>query len=119
MRRSVVLLLALLVACGAGTASADSGIEGTATYGPTCPVEQAGAPPCVRPYSGVIVISRGDKAVASVRSGADGRFRIALAPGAYTIGSTGTGLPFAKPLDVVVRAHAFTNVTVMFDSGIR
>jgi hypothetical protein len=115
-----VILLALLAGCSTTpTATTDSGIQGKAIYGPTCPVEQAGGPPCQRPYSGEIVIRQGDRTVTSVRSAADGTFRVALAPGTYTITSAGTGLPFVKAFDVTVQPHAFATATVMFDSGIR
>ena len=57
-----------------------------------------------------------------VNSGEDGRFRIALAPGGYTlhpVNLAGTPLPIAQPVDVHVVANRFTAVEVSFDSGIR
>jgi hypothetical protein len=116
-----VILLTVLSACaGAATTSAkDSGIQGKAIYGPTCPVQRIGGPSCQRPYSGQIVIHQGDRTITTIRSAADGTFRVALPPGAYTISSAGTGLPVVKPFDVTVKPHTFTTITVMFDSGIR
>jgi hypothetical protein len=116
-----VILSALLAACAATptTSATDSGIQGKAIYGPTCPVQRVGGPSCQRPYSGEIVIRQGDRTVTTIRSAADGTFRVALPPGAYTISSAGTGLPIVKPFDVTIKPHAFTAITVMFDSGIR
>jgi len=116
-----LIVLVALAACAnsATTSTSDSGIQGKAIYGPTCPVQRVGGPSCQRPYSGEIVIRQGDRTVTTFRSAADGTFRVGLAPGAYTIASTGTGLPIVKPFDVTVQPHAFTTVTVMFDSGIR
>jgi hypothetical protein len=118
-RRTVVAALVVLGACSSGARAPDSGIRGAAVYGPTCPVQRVGAPPCERPYSGVIVVERGGKRVASTRSDSNGSFRIPLQPGTYTVTSTTTGFPFVKPIDVVVRPHSYTTITVLFDSGMR
>ncbi|MGZ4140101.1 MAG: hypothetical protein ACXVD8_09560, partial [Actinomycetota bacterium] len=93
MRRRPLPALILLLALAACAATAtqtttDSGVQGTATEGPTCPVQRAGAPPCVRPYEGVIVVKQGDRVVTQGRSDAAGKFRIVLAPGDYTLTST-------------------------------
>ncbi len=90
--------------------------------GPTCPVEQAGSPCPDRPLATDLEIVSGSDVVATVRSGSDGRFRVALEPGRYTIrpgGDTTVGLPRGTPVDVTVSPHTFTSVTVPFDSGIR
>ena len=122
-RRLVPLLLVLVVACGGEAPTpTDSGIEGLVTTGPTCPVETPGADCADKPFAvELFVVDHGSqKLVARVRSAADGRFRVALRPGEYTIlPATQAGPPSLAPLDVVVRAHAFTRVTVRFDSGIR
>jgi hypothetical protein len=116
-----VILPALLAGCATTppASATDSGIQGKAIYGPTCPVQRVGGPSCQRPYSGAIVIRQGDHTVTTIRSATDGTFRVALPPGAYTISSAGTGLPFVKPFDVTVKPHTFAPITVMFDSGIR
>lgn len=60
------------------------------------------------------------KVVAETTSGADGRFRIFLAPGNYRLEpEQGDPLPVAAPFDFTVVKGRFTAVTVNYDSGIR
>ena len=115
------LLLVVAVACGGGaTKATDSGIEGVTVSGPQCPVEVAGLPCPDKPFSAKLSISdqRSGKGV-SAESDAQGRFRLVLEPGAYTIIPLSKNFPPTAPIDVIVRAHAFTHVTVRFDTGIR
>ena len=118
---SLVVLLA--AACARSPAApSDSGIQGVVTIGPTCPVERADSPCPDQPFAAEIAVKRGDEVVATVSSGEDGRFRVALAPGDYLlqgIAPNQGGLPFAKPIPVTVRPHEFADVRVTFDSGIR
>ena len=119
MRLVYLLALAALVACGNGTpAATDSGITGTVIYGPTCPVQRENEV-CETPYATTLTISKDGKTVATVNSGKDGRFRVALAPGVYQLSAKPTGIGGMQPSEVTVRAHAFTNVTLMLDSGSR
>ncbi|HEY2803543.1 MAG TPA: carboxypeptidase-like regulatory domain-containing protein [Actinomycetota bacterium] len=122
MKRRVLALGVgvLLAACGRSAASRDdSGVQGLVRVGPTCPVEQAESPCPDRPLATELRIVGGSDAVATVRSGDDGRFRVALDPGSYTISSAKPGLPSLRPVEVTVRPHAFTSVMLSFDSGIR
>ncbi len=122
MKRRLPILLVIAIACGGGPPDAgDSGIEGVTVSGPQCPVEVVGSPCPDRPISARLVITEhgSTTTVATVRSDADGAFRVVLAPGEYAISSPSPGPPSLAPIDVVVRAHAFTRVNVMFDSGIR
>jgi uncharacterized surface anchored protein len=59
--------------------------------------------------------------VATVRSGEDGRYRLSLAPGEYTLipRSPAAGLPFAEPDPFTVAEGETTVVDVHYDSGIR
>ena len=119
---SAAILLSTSVACASGSTNSttgDSGIQGVVTYGPTCPVQRAGGPSCVRKYSADVTVRQGDKTVTTFRSASDGSFKVSLQPGTYTLTSTQSGLPILKPLDVTVKPHSFTTVTVEFDSGIR
>lgn len=103
--------------------SAESGIRGTVTIGPTCPVEtDPPQPECApRPYSGVfIVTTESGERIKTFRSDADGRFSVALDPGVYVVAmESESGLPFLKPLEFVVFANAYTELDFMADSGIR
>lgn len=108
-------------------AAEGSGVTGEATVGPTCPVERVGeACPPGHIAMSAIVTRRGWPGVAAVvHAGADGRFRVRLPPGLYTLHVLRS--PWHPPLPylgqsviaVRVRAHAYTSVTVGFDSGIR
>lgn len=126
----VVFALSLLAGCGPeerGTASPsptslNSGIRGTVLLGPTCPVQQADATPCLAPYAAKLVITDSQGAVVGeVTSGADGNFQIALAPGDYVIQPTAGdgGLPSALPQGVTVAPDQFIDVEIDYDTGIR
>jgi hypothetical protein len=117
-------ILALLSGCARSSisGSGDSGVQGRVLVGPTCPVEQAGSACPDRPLATDLEIVRGSDVVATVHSGSDGSFRVALEPGRYTIRpgeNTTGGLPRGTPVGVTVSSHSFASVTVTFDSGIR
>jgi hypothetical protein len=96
-----------------------SGITGRVLLGPTCPVQRPGQS-CVRPYqTSVAVFTRAGHRLKTFRSGRDGRFRVGLRPGHYTLKATRGGLPRLTPTPVTVRPGHFTRVTLMFDTGIR
>jgi hypothetical protein len=129
VQRMLSLLLAavLLVGCAKRQASApppvDSGITGTVTLGPMCPVERVGSPCPDLPLEADIQVKQADAVVATVHSDADGHFTVKLPPGHYVLvglpPTPGAPLPLAKSVDVTVRPHQFTQVTIGFDSGIR
>lgn len=101
----------------------DSGIQGLVTIGPVCPVVQEGTACPDEPYQADIAIldEDGDEVV-TFESGENGRFRVNLFPGRYTIvpASPNTGAPpFADEQQVEVLAGSFTEVAIMYDSGIR
>jgi hypothetical protein len=131
MRRNVVILAAaiLLAACGGGAVTGGtgdsnegvSGIRGRVLLGPTCPVEVVGSPCPDRPIQATVRVLQGDVLVKSVRSGEDGRFRIELDPGAYTLLAevAPDGVQSAAPVDVRVPQAGYADVSVHVDSGIR
>ena len=103
-----------------------TGVRGTVSSGPTCPVEtQPPDPACAeRPVAGaVLVFTNADGAeVARVTSAADGTFSVELAPGAYRVTAEPVeglmGRP--EPLDVEVEAgQPMTELQVSYDTGIR
>jgi len=125
-----VLLVALLLLLAAGSAlasGAHSGIAGRVLEGPTCPVERVPPQPgCApRPLEATLRIRRAGSSSRGqlVRSGADGRFRIALRPGVYVVqGLSRNGSPFPRPPGprrVSVSPGRYTHMTVNYDTGIR
>ena len=124
----VILAIALttLVACGPAAPSTppDSGIRGLVMLAPTCAVQQENDPdPCATTYAATLEIhdSATERLVATVSSGADGRFEVRLPAGTYDIRpQSAEVLPIGTPVDSVeVEAGRFTEVQVDFDSGIR
>ncbi len=120
----LVAAFALIAAqCDGNGSPPSSGIEGLVTIGPTCPVERIDTPCPDKPYQATIVVNdEGGNEVARGQSGEDGRFKVVLAPGTYTLepqASSQGGYPFAKEQQVEVQAGAFTQVSIQFDSGIR
>ncbi len=89
MRLVLALTVALVVlspACAATTTPA-SGVRGVVLRGPTQPVCREGEP-CEGPARTTLVFLRNGREATRVRTGADGRFRVALAPGAYAVRTT-------------------------------
>ncbi len=121
----VGLMAILLAACDPSSASAPpgTGIHGTVTLGPTCPVERVGEPPCVTPYAATLVVTSAedDSVVARVSSGPDGVFSVDVPPGDYVIVPQpgGETFPFGQPVEVTVEAGAYTEIEVSYDTGIR
>ena len=123
------VLIAVVVGCmqpTEGSPIPEMGrISGAAVAGPICPVVT------IPPESGcddrpvvnamlVIVNDAGDE-VATVTSGADGRFGVDLPPGRYELrpqpvdGLMGT----APPVSVIVTTGQPAEVTISYDTGIR
>ena len=103
-----------------------TGVRGTVTAGPTCPVvTNPPNPNCAdRPVAGAVLVFRDASGVevARVSSAADGTFSVELSPGAYHLvpqplhGLMGT----PAPIDVgVVAGRPMTEVAVSYDTGIR
>ena len=101
--------------------SGGSGVRGTVLAGPTCPVERAGNPCPDKPIVADVRIVRGDgSTAATTRTGADGRFSVAVAPSRYMVQAT-SSLAFSgcKPVDVTVPQGAYATADVSCDTGIR
>ena len=123
----VVLVLA---ACSAGAASSTAAkvtVRGSATAGPTCPVERPGDSACApRPVAGATIIVRtgAGTELARLTTAADGTFSVDLAAGDYRLvpqpveGILGT----ADEVTVTVPASgspAPAEILVRYDTGIR
>lgn len=123
-RACTLAVLALVVgACGNSLLGpgARQGIEGVVWIGPQCPVQSASDPCDDLPYEvGIEVRSREGVRVTRFRSDSEGRFRVGLFPGFYTlIPDNGDPFPVAEEQEVVVLQDSFTPVTINFDTGIR
>jgi hypothetical protein len=124
---SVVLVACALACAPASGRQIHSGIAGRVYAGPTCPVERNPPDPQCRPRPLAarlrIARSGGSGAGRVVRSGSDGRFRVKLSPGRYTLTPLAQpGSPFPRPgppQTVTVHTGRFTYVTVTYDTGIR
>jgi hypothetical protein len=101
-----------------------SGIEGTVTIGPSCPVQRVDDPSCDdRPYQAEIHVNTNNGVwVKKFTPDAQGNFKIELEPGQYNIDPQTPKegfLPRASSQDVTVVAGAFTTLNIQYDSGIR
>jgi hypothetical protein len=102
-----------------------TGVSGTATAGPVCPVETVPPDPgcAARPVAGAVLLVRdgSGQEVARATAGADGTFFVALRPGGYVVepqaveGLMGT----ASSQSIVVTDGAATVIQVDYDTGIR
>ncbi|WP_027892096.1 prealbumin-like fold domain-containing protein [Calidithermus chliarophilus] len=98
------------------------GIEGQVWVGPVCPVAQAENPNCTnRPLQATIEVHAGDEVLARFSSDEDGRFKIVLEPGTYTLVPQRKALarPAEAQIPVNVEAGRFTKVVIVYDSGMR
>jgi hypothetical protein len=127
-------LTVLLAACGqvrlpgapgpAAPAGASSGIQGTMTVDVGCPRVAPDTPCPRRPLRARLVIQPAGAAAREIlaESEADGRYRVPLPPGRYTIqprNISGAAVPTAFPLTVTVRPGTWTTLPIDFDSGVR
>jgi len=124
MKRVLLIIATLAVAaCGSQPAQPGTGIQGMVQVSPTCPVERINSPCPPRPLAATVVVRDGTGAeVARFHSGGDGRFKVDLRPGTYslvglTIGST--SLPRPIPTSATVSQGSYTSVNIEYDSGIR
>ena len=116
--RHLIAPALLLGACGAMAGPA-SGLRGTILAGPACPGPARVESPCPdRPVVMTIEIVQGTTVAATVTTGPEGRFSVALPPGAYTVRSK-SGLPTLRSQNVTVAAGAYTEMELHADTGMR
>jgi putative hemolysin len=99
-----------------------SGVKGTVTLSPVCPVEKFPPDPACapKPYSTSILILEGGATVKTIQSGADGTFSAELSPGAYTLRATGGSvLPRCAEATIQIRPDETVTADISCDSGIR
>lgn len=104
----------------------ESGIEGRTLISPTRPGPTRDTdPPDIAPYPATLAIisTATDREVARLKTGSDGRFRVALSPGEYRVvyapERPGRILPRAAEELVRVLPGQFAHVEIHFDSGMR
>ena len=124
----VITVVPFVVAagCGLGPIPEDlsSGIAGIVLAGPQCPVVQEGSDCNDKPLATTIIVRSAatGREVTRFTSDIDGSFRVPLYPGTYELDpqpGSASGLPYASPQTVKVQADAFTDVTILYDTGIR
>jgi hypothetical protein len=122
---SITLSIAL-AACGAQAAPpapSGTGIQGVVQSGPTCPVERINSPCPPHPLAATVVVrDAAGHEVARTRSGADGLFKVDVAPGTYTVVGLNIGssmLPRPIPTTATVTSGSYVTINVEYDSGIR
>ena len=109
-------------ASGYRIAATKSGINGQAWISPACPGPVRLDRECPdRPYQGYLWVLDGNGSlIAELTTDAEGRFRVSLPPGRYTITQVeGTSLPALPPQPVTVTAGQFSEVELVLDSGMR
>ena len=116
---SLVVLVAA-VACGSATGSSlHTGLYGKVTKGPLTPV-CTDAAPCDGPAANMpLVFSRNGTVIARTRTGADGRYRVALKPGRYAVRAGPARFNTATPSGASVPPTGFRRVNFFVDTGIR
>ena len=100
-----------------------SGIEGVALRSPARPGPQRSDQPNEAPIEATFhVLDSSGEEIATFETDAEGRFKVNLPPGDYTI-VPGDNAPVIRPSrqgkPVSVGAEAFTQLRLVFDSGMR
>lgn len=126
MRRiSLTWALALVIGllpCTLAATSRHSGIVGQVLIDAGCPVITPDRDCSDRPYqTSISVYSSTRRLIAKVATDENGRFRMRLKHGKYTLVPyvSDSFFPHATPVEVVVRRKTFTFVTIRYDTGIR
>jgi hypothetical protein len=127
VKRSILVFLFLisLTACSiTPMPDGTSGIKGLVLIGPTCPVVGPNDSDCAdKRYQATLTILKpsGEK-VTQFTTNVEGNFRIDLNPGDYILhpeSPSGTFLPAGQEQPFTVIAGQFTELRVIYDSGIR
>jgi hypothetical protein len=106
------------------TLETDSGIFGQVLIGPNCggPVTEENAAECDdKPYQAFLaVLDAEGKQLLRFQTDAEGRFRVLMPPGQYTLKpEVGQPLPLAAEQPFSVSAGQFSELVVLYDTGLR
>jgi hypothetical protein len=106
------------------TPPAGTGVTGVTVVDAGCPVSRPDPVCADRPIPArlTVVDTRTGAVVATLTTGTDGVFRVALPPGTYELrpaNLSGAALPRPIPVTVVVPAGRYVTQNVRFDTGIR
>jgi hypothetical protein len=122
----IILVLLLMSGCffsGQTQSGSGTGIEGGITFGPTQGGPISADTPSSKPLANATFVVENEKGatVASFTTDDQGRFRVPLTPGHYTVSKEGKkrGIGHYGPFEVDVVAGRMTNVQWECDSGIR
>ena len=124
-RTAIVLIAGSLFigsACSSGPSrDITTGVEGTISAGPTCPVEREGTPCPASPIQAQIdVLAADGKRSAQTVSDADGRFSVRVAPGRYTLHvALATAFPRCPDTAVTLPDDGTVGADIVCDTGIR
>ncbi len=115
------VLILILATCSTKPQPTDSGIEGQVFIGPMCPVVQVGQECPDQPYKAVLTVNSPEgERIVQAQTDEEGKFRIPLKPGKYTLHpESPNNYPFADEQPFTVEESEYTQVTVNYDSGIR
>lgn len=115
-------LVSQLSSAGQTSNVTGSGIEGQVLIGPACPGPTRVGSPCPdQPYqASFIVLTSANEQVTQFKTDEQGQFRISLSPGTYILHPVLEGAyPRASDQGVTVAAGKYTNLQIIFDSGMR
>ena len=122
----IILVLLVMSGCfssGQTQSGSGTGIEGVITFGPTQGGPIRADTPSSKPLANVTFVVENEKGaeVASFTTDDQGRFRVLMTPGHYTVSREGKkhGIGHYGPFDVDVVAGRMTNVQWECDTGIR
>jgi hypothetical protein len=123
MHRTLFILSLVLLAACSPQMPVHTGIEGQVLIGPMCPVVRQGQECPDRPYQATLTVMTPERrTVTRFTVDREGRFQVALAPGSYILRPetpSNLPLPIAAEQPFSVVAGQYTQLKVIYDSGIR
>lgn len=100
-----------------------SGVRGSVTIGPMCPVMRVDQPCPDRSYRAILIVrDTAGREITRTESSEDGTYALVLPPGSYVMAPqppSASRLPWASPQPFEVRPAAWAVIDIEFDSGIR